>query len=96
MALPKKPLELTMDVKQLTVGQLRLLTEPVYNPLELNRFIVAHSAWTQDELDAVLVNELDELRERVSNHVADKMRPLSDESGSAPGPESKKTKKAKT
>lgn len=78
MAIPAKPLELTIDADELTLDEIEVFAGTSYSILTFKQFLVTHSNWTRAEIGAIKKKELGELHARARSEVDKAFDPLSD------------------
>lgn len=64
MAIPNSPLSLTVDVQEMTLGELALFQGEFSAP-RLIAFLADHSNWTRAEIERITIREMKEVSEQI-------------------------------
>ncbi len=91
MALPDTVLVVKLDAAEWTLGDARLLTGRLNsNPIEMfaqfGDFLVAHTNWSQAEVDRITTDELRSVIAQVQEFFEEQSVPLANAAPSAAGP----------
>lgn len=66
MAIPKKPLELNVNAKDLTLDEMALLERKGFNWYDFRQFLIDHAAnWSAEEVGKITIGELDVIGEQI-------------------------------
>lgn len=65
MAIPTKPLELTLDPKKLTLGDVALFEPDGFTARGLISFLVRYSNWTAAEVASITLEEFETLAPQI-------------------------------
>lgn len=76
MTIPDRPLEVNIEVKDLTLGELRLFSPSGFDFNRLAEFLERHTNWTPDEINAITVAELEGVAKQLGDAVARRAVPL--------------------
>ncbi len=93
MAIPDRPLEITLDVNNLTLDEATLLTAPEEIPDErkipvLRSFLISFTSWTPAEVGRLKMSELGEVSKAIVEAVQRQALPLANSTSSKTGPDS--------
>ncbi len=61
MTIPDKPLVVNVEVKKLTVGEICLFDPKGFNMPDLRKFFIRRTNWTQEEVDEITMEELEQV-----------------------------------
>lgn len=76
MAIPDKPLELSIDADNITVGELELFEGENFKVSGLRAFLVNHSNWTDGDIKGLSLKELRQVVEQVGEAMKTAAVPL--------------------
>lgn len=76
MAIPDKPLEMTVELKDLTLKEMKLFSADGFDFYRFTKFLEDHTTWTADEIDAVTVGELEEVAKQLGAAIQARAVPL--------------------
>jgi len=76
MAIPDKPLEVNVDVKNLTLGEMKIFSKDGFDFYRLNLFLAKHTNWTPEEVDAITIGELEEVAKQLGDAIQRQAVPL--------------------
>lgn len=77
MAIPDRPLELNINVNELTLDEMVLFSEKGFNWFDFRQFLIDHVInWTHDEIGAVTIGELQKVAEQIREAVEQNAVPL--------------------
>ena len=93
MAIPDRPLEITLDVNELTLDMATLLTAPEEIPDArkvpvLRAFLIASTNWTDAEVGRLKLSEIGEVSKAIVEAVNRTAVPLASLDASKTGPDS--------
>lgn len=76
MAIPDKPLEVNIEVKSLTLGELKLFSKQGFDFYKLSQFLEQHTNWTPDEIEAITLDELEDVAKQLGEAIQRAAVPL--------------------
>lgn len=76
MTIPDKPLEVTIDLKDLTLKEMKLFSAEGFDFYRFTEFLAKHTNWSGDEIDAVTVGELEEVAKQLGAAIQARAVPL--------------------
>lgn len=76
MTIPSKPLEVNVEVKSLTLGELKLFSPQGFDFYRFTQFLAKHTSWTPEEIDAITVGELEEVAKQLGDAIQRRAVPL--------------------
>lgn len=76
MAIPEKPLEVNTEVKHLTLGEMCIFSPKGFDIYELRAFLIRRTNWSQDEIDAITLEELEDVARQLGEKLNQSAVPL--------------------
>ena len=69
MTLPDKPLEVTLDVNELTVDEMVLFDPGGFTMLGFKHFLSNHTNWTEEEVGKITLKELMDISDELGKKI---------------------------
>lgn len=89
MAIPSKPLELTVTLNKLTLKEATIFDPTGFSLVRFRLFLIDHTNWSEAEIDEIEVGELKDIADQLSAAFKESAVPL------ANSPKSKTTRAKK-
>ena len=76
MAIPEKPLEVTADIQQMTIGELKIFSKKGFDFFDFRQFMIDHTNWTEAEIDSITLAEMEAVAMQLGEALKAKAVPL--------------------
>lgn len=76
MTIPDKPLEVNVDIKSLTLGEVKLFSAGGFDFVRFCDFLARHTNWTAEEIDAITIGELEDVARQLGGAIQAAAVPL--------------------
>ena len=76
MAIPDKPLEVTIDPDELTLDEVALFEPSGFTVTGFMQFLAEHTNWTREEIGKIKVREMKEVADQLGEKIKAESVPL--------------------
>jgi len=76
MTIPDKPLTVTADLSNLTLGELRVFSKKGFDLFDFIQFLIDHTTWSEEEICEITVGEMEQIAVQLGEALKAKAIPL--------------------